>query len=212
MTTTEEPSMSLTPSVVMARMHKRSLRNLLLDRKLQLRYVLVMVAVVGTLTVALGSLVWHFLREASAVVAVRSLDPSDLEAIQLQQVFARNDRWLLVALIGFGVVLTTTLAGYSLVLTHKIAGPLFKIAWHMDRIKNGHLRQVHDLRRGDQLLEFFASFRGMHDALGTAAREEVAELRAVIAELEVAGQKELAERLRLLQRKKQEFIDGRPSI
>ena len=187
---------------------RRQLRNLLIDRSYQLRFTLAIAGVAASLTACLGALVYHALREASQVVALRMLDPTDLEATALQQQLLRNDRLLLAGLFGFGVVLVVLIAGYGVLMTHKVAGPLFKISRHMNLIRDGRLARLDDLRKGDELTEFFATFRGMHEALGRGAVDEAALLEQLAAELEWGGQRPAADRLRELARRKRAFVEG----
>lgn len=195
-----------TPASADARPFKRSVKNYLLDRELQLRYTLVMVAISGALTTGLGWMVYHFIREASEVVSLRALDPTDTEAVHMQQQFAHNDRLLLAGLVGFGLLMCILLAGYGIVLTHKVAGPLFKISTYMNRIRDGKLGRITPLRAGDQLTDFFDTFARMHESLSQRTREEIATLELAVTEVEQAGLREAAERLRALKRQKEESI------
>jgi nitrogen fixation/metabolism regulation signal transduction histidine kinase len=68
-------------------------------------------------------------------------------------------------LIGFGLLLSVLLTIYGIVLTHKVAGPLFKVTLYLDKIRDGKLGQVYNLRKGDELVEFFGHFKAAHDAL-----------------------------------------------
>jgi nitrogen fixation/metabolism regulation signal transduction histidine kinase len=81
------------------------------------------------------------------------------------QQFESNDRVLVFLLIGFGVLLSVVLTMYGIVLTHKVAGPLFKVTLYLDKIRDGKLGQVYALRKGDELVEFFDHFKAAHDAL-----------------------------------------------
>ena len=98
------------------------------------------------------------------------MDPTDELAQQLVAQFAHDDRMLMVTLIAFGFILSVVLAAYGIVLTHKVAGPLFKITNHLDKIRDGKLGVVYNLRKGDQLVDFFEHFKGAHDALRHAHR------------------------------------------
>jgi nitrogen fixation/metabolism regulation signal transduction histidine kinase len=186
--------------------HRRKLRNFLLNREYQLRFTLVIVGISAALTTGLGWLVYHFLRVASRVVYYRAMDPSDLEAVELQKQLAHNDTILLFALIAFGLVLVLVLGGYGIVVTHKVAGPLFKITAYMNRIRDGHLGKIYDLRKGDQLVEFFDTFKHMHESLTRRSAEESAALGRVADEAERAGAKQVAESLRALKQKKDDFL------
>src|SRR5262245_31258973 len=107
--------------------HQRRLRNYLLNRHLQLRFTLIMVAISGLLTGSLGWVIMSKAHEASRVVEVRAMDPTDEMAQQLAAQFAHNDKVMMAVLIAFGLLLCLVLSAYSIVLTHKVAGPLFKL-------------------------------------------------------------------------------------
>ena len=187
----------------MAQAYKRSLRNYLLNSGYQLRFTAVIVVIAAVLTGGLGFFVMHKAHEASRLVSVRAMDPTDELAQQLATQFAANDRVLLFILIGFGFVLSMVLAAYGIVLTHKVAGPLFKIALYFDKIRDGKLGVVYNLRKGDQLVDFFDHFKGAHDALRKNAEEDIALLDKAIA---AAGASPLAEELRAAKKRKEESL------
>jgi hypothetical protein len=189
----------------MPQVHKRQLRNYLLDRKLQLRYTVIMVLISSALTGALGYFWYDQMRVTSRSIEVRALATmSDEDVQQIRDDMSRQDRLRLLVLVGFGVVLAFTVAGFGVVLTHKVAGPLFKITRYMHEVRDGKLGPVYDLRRGDQLVEFFAGFKEMHTALRKQAEGEVTALEEVIAAAErhlaqnAAGAGDLARQLDVL--------------
>jgi len=163
--------------------HHRSIRNYLLDRKLQLRYTLFMVLLSSLLTAGLGYIWYRQMRETSMTVEVKALASMDVDSGEIQQLrreMKGQDNLRLLALVGFGVLFALVLAGYGIVLTHKIAGPLFKIGRHMIDVKEGKLKPIWNLRKGDQLQEFFSLFKQMHTALRQREEEDLASLKQVI--------------------------------
>lgn len=165
----------------MADRHKRRLRNYLLDSKLQLRYTLIMVVISSLLTVGLGYIWYAQMRETSKTVEVKALATlSDAEIEQLQEDMATGDNLRLLALVGFGLIFALVVLGYGIMLTHKVAGPLFKISRYMGEITEGRLGPIYDLRRGDQLHEFYGTFKEMHGTLRQRAEEDVRILSEVI--------------------------------
>lgn len=167
----------------MAQGHKRRIRNFLLDPKLQLRYTLIMVALSSLLTAGLGYVWYRQMREASTIVEVKALASMDVdpdEVAQIRNEMKAGDNLRLMALVGFGILFALVLAGYGIVLTHKVAGPLFKISRYMSEVKEGRLGPVYDLRRGDQLQEFFLAFKQMHVSLRAKEEQDVGTLNQVI--------------------------------
>jgi signal transduction histidine kinase len=153
--------------------HQRHLKNYLLDKGLQLRFTLIIVAISATLTSGLGWVVMSKAHEASRVVEVRAMDPTDEMAQQLAAQFAHNDKVMLAVLVAFGLLMSVVLSAYGIVLTHKIAGPLFKVTMYLDRMKDGKLGQVYNLRKGDELVEFFAHFKAAHDAVRARTEADI---------------------------------------
>ena len=104
--------------------HRRHLRNYLLDRKFQLRFTALMVLIACVLTAGLGYFWYDEMRKASRIVEVKALATmSDAEVEKVQDDLHRQDMIRLGVLVGFGVAIAVVLAGFSIVFTHKIAGP-----------------------------------------------------------------------------------------
>ena len=167
----------------MAAVHKRSIRNYLLDSKLQLRYAMAMVMLSSLLTAGLGYIWYRQMRETSMTVEVKALASMDVDDDEIQQLrgeMKSQDNLRLLALVGFGVLFALVMLGYGIVLTHKIAGPLFKVGRYMTDVKEGKLGPVYNLRKGDQLQEFFEVYKGMHHALRERQREELALLTKLV--------------------------------
>ena len=152
---------------------QRKMRNYLLDLRYQLKFTLTMVGVACALTTALGWVIMSKAHEASRVVQVRALDPTDDLAQQLVQQMARNDRLMIFVLIGFGFLLSAVLTVYGIIITHKVAGPLFKVTLYLDKIRDGKLGQVYNLRKGDELVEFFEHFKAAHDSLRKEKQDDI---------------------------------------
>ena len=72
-------------------------------------------------------------------------------------------------------------------MTHKVAGPLFKVSMYFDRMADGKLGNVTPLRRGDMLQDFYAAFREMHDAVRDRLVDDGHQMEAAVAELTATG-------------------------
>jgi methyl-accepting chemotaxis protein len=81
---------------------------------------------------------------------------------------------LLVILIGVAGIL----------VTHKVAGPIFKMKRQIREVGEGHLRIPNKLRRGDELVEFFEAFETMVKNLRARQQGEIDKLEKAIATLE----------------------------
>lgn len=179
---------------------KRQLRNYLIDRTVQLRITIIMVLLAFLLTAALGVCWYAEIRKASEVVRINAITTLGSEAADsLETELAVQDRQRLFVLIGFAVLLALLIAAYGIVMTHKLAGPLFKIRRHINDIERGRLYPLWGLRKGDQLKDFFADFERMHAALRQRVEQDMMLLNEVIAAIERGDDlREPVERMRQL--------------
>jgi nitrogen fixation/metabolism regulation signal transduction histidine kinase len=182
--------------------YRRSWKNYLLNLRYQLRYTLTIVGISLVLTGGLGYVVMSKAREASRIVNVRAMDPTDDTAQQLAAQFAHNDKVMMLVLIAFALLLVIVLTAYGIVITHKVAGPLYKVSLHLDKIRDGKLGVVYPLRKGDELADFFEHFKTAHDALRERTQEDIALLDRAAAQ--TSGP--LADELRAAKQKKEDSL------
>jgi len=198
-----------------AQKYRRRMRNYLLDVGLQLRYTMTIVIVAVFLTAGLGYKMYQATRDISKVIELSGMaDPSVADELQTQ--FAASDRWVLWGIVGFGIVLVISIGAVGILITHKVAGPLFKISSFFARIRDNRIGPLPaGLRKGDELQEFYASFLDMHQALRLRTEEEARLLADAIGALETgggAGVQKALEELRQLRRRKDESLESTPSI
>jgi len=111
---------------------------------------------------------------------------------------------ILLVFIGSGFLLVIGLAFYGIKMTHKVAGPLYKVERYLTRMRDGRLDTVYSLRKGDQLTEFYAHFKAAHAGMVAMERADIVRLRALVlaidkAKLEV-GSPEMAEHVAALRK------------
>jgi hypothetical protein len=164
--------------------YKRKVRNYLLDVGLQLRYTATIVVVAVFLTAGLGFKMYQATRDVSKVILWTSLvDPASADELQSQ--FANSDRVVLWGIVGFGVVLILSISAVGILITHKVAGPLYKIATFFGRVRDNRLGPTPaNLRKGDELQEFYGAFKEMHASLRARAEDDVRVLGNVVSVLE----------------------------
>jgi len=105
---------------------------------------------------------------------------------------------LLVVLIGFA----------GIIVTHRVAGPIFKMKSNLKAVAHGQLRVPTPLRKGDELVEFFEAYRSMVIALRGRQEAEIAKLDGAIAALEPKAEPGELEPLHSLRREMQGALDG----
>jgi hypothetical protein len=99
----------------------------------------------------------------------------------------RGYRRILWVLIATGIVLSIGLAMYGIKMTHKVAGPLFKVSLYLAKMREGRLDKVYNLRKGDQLVDFYEHFKTAHAGVVKLEREDIDRIKEVIAAAKEAG-------------------------
>lgn len=193
--------------------YKRKVRNYLLDVGLQLRYTLTIVVVAIFLTAGLGFKMYQATREISRIILYTGLaDPATAQELQAQ--FANSDRVVLWGIIGFGLVLVLSISAVGILITHKVVGPLYKISSFFARVRDNRLGPVPaGLRKGDELQEFYSSFREMHQAVRDRVAEDVKVLGDAVTAIEATSEgktpavQRALDELRQLRKRKEDSLD-----
>lgn len=148
--------------------HQRKIANYLIDKRLQLRYVLAVLVVSLLISGTLGYLIYQQEHRATAdlVAGLSDLTDDDPGLADFQREtaadIAHRDRNLVLQMVGVGLGLAVIVGGYLVLMTHKVAGPLHKIGNYMHDMASGRMRTIMPLRKGDMLQDFYLQFRDMH--------------------------------------------------
>ncbi len=166
--------------------YKRKLSNYLLDKKLQLRYVIMVTLLSGLIAGALGYMIYqqqHLSTQSikQDLTELAGGDDSDVKSITGD--YESQDRALVYKMVGAGIALVIILSLYLVIMTHKVAGPLFKVSMYFDRMAEGRLGPVTALRRGYMLQDFYVNFKDMHEAVRLRASEELAAMQTAMQTL-----------------------------
>jgi hypothetical protein len=170
--------------------YKRSLRNYLLDVRLQLRFASYLGVIAAVLSAFFGWRLWLSFREASRLVALG--DPLADESIS--QLLASEDRVRMIWLAAGLAATLICLLGFALVVTHKVAGPALVVARTCRQVGEGVLRRPRKLRNGDMLTGLATDVQLMVDRL--REREEAERAALLDAAAQMAYGPEGAERAR----------------
>jgi hypothetical protein len=193
--------------------YKRKVRNYLLDAGLQLRYTATIVVVAIFLTAGLGFKMYQATREISKIILFTGLaDPTTAQELQSQ--FANSDRVVLWGIIGFGLVLVLSISAVGILITHKVVGPLYKISSLFARVRDNHLGAAPaGLRKGDELQDFYSSFREMHQAIRERTVDDVRVLGSIVSIIETSAQarapsvERALDELRQLRKQKEDSLE-----
>jgi hypothetical protein len=169
--------------------YKRSWKNLLLDKGYQTKFALVMVISCAIFMTGLGFFVFRQVDTATAT-AITNVKGASLD--KPEEVRAIHNLVLRKHLIDGGLVLVSIalslgLGAFGIKMTHKVAGPLFKIGSYCDKVSAGKFDKLWNLRKGDQLVELYESFKLAHETLRKAQEKDVAALKELLAAAERDG-------------------------
>ncbi|MRG93266.1 HAMP domain-containing protein [Polyangium spumosum] len=96
----------------------------------------------------------------------------------------------------------------GIVVTHKIAGPVFKMKRMFSRVGEGHLALHERLRKGDEMQDFFESFDQMLGNLRAQKQREIAQIDEVITRMEADASSDGVATLKKLRAEMQAQVDG----
>jgi nitrogen fixation/metabolism regulation signal transduction histidine kinase len=112
--------------------------------------------------------------------------------------------WTLTSALSLLVVLIA-LAG--IVVTHKVAGPIYKMKRQIREVGKGKLHIPAPLRKGDDLVEFFEAFETMVRSLRQRQQVEIERLERALGTLEASVATEQLQTLRDLLRDMKAALD-----
>ncbi|HEY6104823.1 MAG TPA: hypothetical protein VIV59_02495 [Anaeromyxobacteraceae bacterium] len=127
--------------------HQR--RVYLVDRAFQLKYTLVLVAAGLGVALAFGLWIWQAHLQVSELAAV---DPA------IRPLIEASDRNLLVIFVGIAALMAGALGLVGILVTHRVAGPIFVMGHYMSVLATGRYPRMRTLRRRDELKGFFQNF------------------------------------------------------
>jgi hypothetical protein len=200
--------------------YKRSMKNLLIDPRFQLKYTGIIVGVALVISLFLGAFLWKTSRdvvaesqrvvEQSERVAEESKKVSDVVRMSIKddpvygqnpelaaaynsaasdadkQILAQQEslvhqqramidsqRTTLFVLVGALLLLVVLIGLLGIYITHKVAGPIFKMKMLLRQVGDGKLVFQGRLRKGDELQEFFETFTRMVDKLRERQQSQV---------------------------------------
>jgi hypothetical protein len=116
---------------------------------------------------------------------------------------------ILWAMIATGIALVIGLALYGIKMTHRVAGPLFKVGLYLHKMRDGRFDKVYNLRKGDQLVDFYDQFKAAHGGIVAMQQGDIAQIAQVIAAADAAGlgQHPAVAELRELSARKEKSIE-----
>jgi hypothetical protein len=169
---------------------KRKIRNFLIDRRFQLGWVARVAFVTALILGAMGYFLFGTLAESTDMMVTQTLAVEGL-APSAQQAFIeqgkRDKRSTIIELTCGLAGILVVLSLMTIVATHKIAGPAYKMKRLLSEIEGDHLQLWAKLRKGDELHDMFAQLEEMLRRLREARHHDIEEIEAVVAALRGSG-------------------------
>jgi len=157
-------------------------RQFLLDRAFQLKYTIV-IALIGALIVGFWGYLFYEASKKSAEEVMVSLkvDP-ELQALskKVEEKLSVEDERVILSIFGFVLVVILSLGASGVLITHRIAGPVFMISRYIDQIAQGRYPDPRPLRRNDELKAFFIKFNTMLTAIKDREKSDIVTIDKVI--------------------------------
>jgi len=153
-------------------------RHYLVDRGFQLKYAILM-AVAGLAVAAVFGL-WLHQAHAQAT-ALLAPDPETRALVD------RSDRLLLVAFGVIAVLLAAALGLLGVVITHRVAGPVFVMGHYLEVLAQGRFPRMRTLRRSDELKTFFRIFIDAVDRMKVREARHAALLEEAVQRMRSAA-------------------------
>jgi hypothetical protein len=125
---------------------------------------------------------------------------------------AARQKAMLYTLCGALALLVVLIGAAGIVVTHRVAGPIFKMRVNLKNVADGRLRVPTPLRKGDELVEFFDTYRAMVIALRERQEGEIGKLVKAITTLEPKAEAGELEPLYTLLRDMEAELEVKPSI
>lgn len=156
---------------------RRRRRRYIIDPAFQWKYGLWLMADVFVVSLFMGILLLivqgRYVR--SLMLEARSFDWSELALM------------LIVFALGFAVVAAGAFGVWSVMVTHRLCGPLHILGMRMAEVANGRFPEWRPLRKKDECKELYAQFWATVDSLKTSKQADLDALTEILSDLRSAA-------------------------
>ncbi len=122
--------------------------------------------------------------------------------------FEAQQRMLLVGLVVALMILVVCIGIAGIIVTHKVAGPVFKMQRMFGQVGDGHFAIRERLRKGDEMQTFFEAFEKMLGRLRDRQGRDIERIDEAIARVEANASSDAVEMLKKLRSEMQAMRDG----
>ncbi len=172
-------------------------RQFLVDRRFQLKYAFLFAGAGLAVALIFGLWLHQIHAQATALLAPDA---------EMRALVARSDRVLLGAFAAIAFLLAAALGLLGVVVTHRVAGPVFVMGHYLRVLADGRFPRMRTLRRSDELKEFFRIFLDAVERMKAREARHAAVLEDAVARMREAARRapELAPAIEALEAAVQE--------
>ena len=182
-------------------------RTYVVDRRFQYKYSLLLAGLGAALSVVFGALMYLAHRDALDTISNGAPLPPAVETA------SDTVLWLIA---GTSVLLAVSLALFGILVTHRVAGPVYVMSHYVNVLARGRYPTLRPLRRGDELRDFFQHFQAAIASLREREQAEAEALEGLAARLDRVSDPEdraaLEELRAIAARKREATAPSAPSL
>lgn len=164
--------------------HKRVRRTYIVDRGFQLKYTLLLVGTGTLISLVFGAMAYLASIDAHRALAVELSRPG-VRGISAtaEKVISESNTTLLFLTLGVAALMALALALLGILVTHRVAGPLYVMSRYISILAEGRYPLFRPLRRNDELRAFFERFQRAIDSMRARESDEASKLQEAIQNL-----------------------------
>ena len=155
-------------------------RRYLIDKKFQMKYTMIVVAFSALMFAAFGYKLYSKELEKTKILQIQNLDVAGLVSSQ--------DFQMIYYLIGLFVLQVVGLVLLGILLTHRIAGPVYRVHRYLEEVaETGKLKPLQGIRSRDEFHEFFDSLSNVITKVQARTEEQRQKLENLKKSLNAAS-------------------------
>lgn len=167
------------------------------DRRFQFKYTAFIVGIGAVIALICAFFILKAWQENTELLAISQSIANEINRRESTKVFWMVGVFVLLEVVG--------LFFWGVVVTHRIAGPLFIIDRYLGALRSGIYPDMRPLRRSDELRQFFESFSSTVDLLRERESEDIEAIAAALGAMPEGAAKD---KLREVQERKKNAVAG----
>ncbi len=153
--------------------------QMIVDWQFQLKYTALVVAIGAIISIICAYFIYRAYNENTQLLELH-------EAVG-QELSRRENTTIVTVVVMFVVLEIVALGAWGVLITHRIAGPIFIISRYVRALKDGAYPDMRPLRQGDEMKGFFDGFIAMVDAQKQRDADDIKAIDEVLPRLGDAG-------------------------